>query len=82
MIQNQTATFNGAQSLDGDYPYVDITWTTAFSSAGAYIIVDGPSAVLPVVCWVKSGSKTASGCRVLAADQFTGDFVLIAVPVS
>lgn len=80
-VQNATATFNGAQSLDGDYPYVDITWPVAYDLAADYVVLDGVLATLPVTCWLKSGSQTASGVRVLAIDQFTGSVVLTAVPV-
>lgn len=81
-VQTATATFNGAQPLSGGLPYVDVTWTTAYSSASAYRISegvnitdsDGPISVI-------HGSKTASGVRVFASAQFSGTVELIAVDV-
>jgi hypothetical protein len=68
-----TATFNGAQPLDGDFPYVDITWPTAYASASAYRIAfganltDGNGALS-----IFFKNKAGSGVRVCATDQFTG----------
>ena len=70
-----TATFNGAQPLDGDLPYVDISGLT-YSAASAYGIglsvaqTDIASGLITAA--VKGTSKTASGFRVCVSDQFTG----------
>jgi hypothetical protein len=79
-LQTATATFNGAQSLDGDLPYIDVTWPTAYSSSSVYRVAlgvntsDGPLAIM-------FKSKTASGVRVLASDQFSGTVELVAYDI-
>lgn len=78
--QTATATFNGAQPLDGDLPFIDITWGTAYASAAAYqiakgeVVTDGSG---PIVANFKT--KTATGVRVTVSDQFTGTVELTAV---
>ncbi len=81
VVQSVVAEFDETQSLDGDYPYVDVTWDEAFDAADDYLILSGVSAAAPVICWVKDGTKTTTGCRVLAVDQFTGSVALTAVPI-
>lgn len=74
-LQITSATFNGAQPLDGDYPYVDVSGLS-YSGASAYGIrlsvtmTDVSSGLVTVV--VKSSSKSGSGFRILASDQFSG----------
>lgn len=81
-IQTTTATFNGAQSLDGVLPFVDVTWPVSYSSSGSYRvslgvnITDGGGVIV-----ISFKSKTASGLRVLASDQFTGTVELVAYDV-
>ena len=78
--QSVTATFTGAQSLDGDFPYVDITWTSAYASVGVYRIFAG-TAITDAngVIVVNLKNKSTTGVRVLASDQFTGSVELTAV---
>lgn len=80
--QSITATFTGAQPLDGDVPYIDVTWPSAYPSASVYrisagaIVTDGNGTM--TVCLK---SKTATGVRVFAADQFVGTVELLAFDV-
>jgi hypothetical protein len=80
-VQTAQAEFDGTQSLDGDFPYVDVTWDEAYAAAADYLVLLGMSADGPVHCWIKDGTKTTTGCRVLAVDHFTGTVALTAVPV-
>ena len=81
-VQVGAATFNGANSLDGDYPYADVTWVTPYASAAAYriaiagIVNDGGGMIS-----VNLKSKTASGVRVYVSAQFTGVVELHAAAV-
>lgn len=78
--QTTIATFTGAEPLDGDFPYVDLTFGTAYASAAAYqafpgvAVSDGSGAI---VAWIKASSVTASGLRVLVSEQFTGTVAVI-----
>ena len=75
-----TATFTGGQPLDGDFPYVDVTWATPYSAVGAYRVfagvgvTDSNGAIV-----INLKSKSTTGVRVLASDQFTGSVELIAM---
>ena len=79
-VQTATATFNGAQPLSGDYPYVDITWSVAFASAGVYRIALGLCAPSSGMVGVMFDLKAGAGVRVLVTDQFTGTIELIGYP--
>lgn len=70
------ATFNGAQPLDGDNPYVDVTLSAAYSSASAYgvqlsINLTDASSGIPTIS-IKASSKSTTGFRILASDQWSG----------
>lgn len=80
--QATAATFNGAQSLDGINPYVDITWPVAWTSAAAYRITGLTPIITSSAGLITANvkNKTASGCRVLVSDQFTGTVELVSLP--
>jgi len=81
-MQTAEAEFNGAQSLDGEYPYVDITWPVAYASNAAYRVTYGieiaSGGLIPVIAYVKTGA--GASLRVYASAQFTGTVVLTAIP--
>lgn len=82
--QATIATFTAAEPLDGDFPYVDITFGTAYASASVYAAVLGvefSDGYGPIEVWIKESSVTASGLRLLAADQFAGTVTVITVDV-
>ena len=81
-IQTQTATFTGAQPLDGDLPYIDVTWPTAYASASAYRVVCG-AVVADALGTIAINLKSKAGAtvRVTASDQFTGSVELISFDV-
>lgn len=80
--QTTTAAFNGAQPLDGDFPYVDITFATAYDDEDRYAEVGGVAVDSGgVAVWVKESSRTGTGLRLLAADQFTGTVRVITVDI-
>ena len=81
-IQSAQATFNGAQPLDGDTPYVDITWTSAYTTTTAYRVAHGVNVTDsggPIA--VNFKTKTTTGIRVLVSDQFTGTVEIVAYDV-
>lgn len=81
-IQTATATFNGAQPLDGDQPYVDLTWPTAYASASVYRLGDGPNVTDGNGgVSVNFKNKTGSGVRVIVSDQFVGTVEVTAYDV-
>ena len=72
-IQSRTANFTGAEPLDGELPFIDITWPTAYAAPEAYRIAHGVTindGGGPVVVNVKN--KTSTGVRVIASGQFVG----------
>lgn len=81
-IQSAQATFNAAQPLDGDLPYIDVTWTSAFTTTASYRVALGVNVsdgAGPIAINFKT--KTTTGIRVLASDQFTGTVELVAYDV-
>lgn len=81
-IQTATAAFTGAQSLDGDLPYVDVTWPTAYVSATVYRVVCGP-VVTDALGTIAINLKNKAGAtvRVTASGQFTGTVELVSFDV-
>lgn len=81
-IQSAVAAFNGAQPLDGDQYYVDLTWPT-FTTLGNVrftfgVQVDDSAGAIVVTL----KSVTLTGCRVLASGQFTGKVYVLGVEYS
>lgn len=73
-LQITIATFTGAEPLDGDFPYVEITFAEPYDSADDYEVfyganVDDENAV---ALRTPLAHRTATGLRVYAPDQFTG----------
>lgn len=71
-IYTRTATFDGTQPLDGDQPYVDVSWpslgTLANVRIGTGVQVDDGNGQIGA----NHKSLTLTGCRVLASAHFTG----------
>lgn len=70
--QQATATFTGAEPLDGDQSYVDLTWPTMTTLANVRLtygvqVDDGSGAVA-----ITLKNHTLTGVRVLASAPFTG----------
>jgi hypothetical protein len=81
-IQTATATFTGAQLLDGDLPYIDIVWTTTYASPASYRVVCGPVITdsLGTIA-INLKNKYSNAVRVTASDQFVGTVELISFDV-
>lgn len=78
-IRQATATFTGAEPLDGDQPYVDVTWAAMGTLGNVRIMIgtqvdDGGGTIAP-----NFKSLTLTGCRVLAPAQFVGKVYVTAV---
>lgn len=77
-FQTAFATFNSAQPLDGDYPYIDVTWSVPYASSSSYRVFKGEITSGAAVI-VNFKSKAAGTIRVIASDQWTGTVELVAV---
>lgn len=81
-MQPAVAPFTGAEPLDGDLPYVDVTWPTFGTLANVKfetgLQVDDGAGPL----FINLKNVTLTGCRVVASAQFVGKVYVLGVEYS